>query len=74
MLSGKSLHLLAVIERVSIDWASIFLIGVCFLILAIAIPVAIARWVFRVNVQVKLLEQIGADLKTLVVLKKMRKH
>ena len=33
-----------------------------------------AVWIFRVNVQVKLLEQISADLKMLVTLEKMRKH
>lgn len=56
------------------DWAGMFLIGVCFIIITVAIPVAIARWVFRVNIQVKLLEQMSADLKTLVSLEKMRKH
>ncbi len=34
-------------------------------LLMIIVPVAIARWVFRVNRQIQLLEQIAADIKKL---------
>jgi hypothetical protein len=51
-----------------------FVFSVVVFILVFLIFVALSRWIFRVNVQIKLLEQISADLKTLVTLEKMRKH